>query len=129
MVLVAIGMLPGCGLRQPAGPPSLARDLAADLGQAEQRPGGAPFVVAPVDVAGETRLAIATPGQSRLTWEQYFPDGAMLQVAVALKPDAWSMNGDGVLFRIGVSDGRIHEDVVTRLVNPHGQPEDRRWIR
>jgi hypothetical protein len=84
--------------------------------------------VTPVILNGETHRAISTPGASRITWEMPLPDGAVLQVAVALKPEAWTEEGDGVLFRIGIAEGRTHEDVLTRLVNPYGQPEDRRWI-
>lgn len=103
-------------------------DLLDTLDQAERRPFGARFDVAPVTLQGESRRAIVTPGASRITWEQRLPDRAVLQVAVALKPEAWSVEGDGVLFRVGIAEGRTHEDLVTRLVNPFGQPDDGRWI-
>ncbi len=106
-----------------------AADLLDSLEQAERRPGAAPFDVGPVTINGESIRAVATPGASRITWELRLPDRAALEVAVALKPEAWNVEGDGVLFRVGIAEGRTHEDLVTRLVNPFGQPEDRRWIR
>ena len=108
--------------------PAASTDLLDSLDQAERRPSGAPFDVSPVTINGESFRAVATPGASRMTWELRLPDRARIEVAVALKPEAWSVEGDGVLFRVGIAEGRTHEDLVTRLVNPFGRPEDRRWI-
>ena len=39
------------------------------------------------------------------------------------------MEGDGVLFRIGISDGKgKYEEFLKQHVNPQRRPEDRRWI-
>ena len=49
------------------------------------------------------------------------------------KRRAWTMQGDGVLFMIGVSDGPIASDLFRLVVNPFGNPSDtaverdRRW--
>jgi hypothetical protein len=103
-------------------------DLIATFDEAERRPAGANFEVSTVTLDGETHRAIATPGASRMTWSMRLPDHAVVHVAVALKPEAWTQEGDGVLFRIGIAEGRTHEDLLTRVVNPYGQPDDRRWI-
>lgn len=103
-------------------------NLLDTLDQAERRPFGSTFDVAPVTLRGETHRAVATPGGSRITWELHLPDRAVLQVLVALKEEAWTIEGDGVLFRVGVAEGRTHEDLMTRVVNPYGQPDDRKWI-
>ena len=33
-----------------------------------------------------------------------------------------------MMFRIGVSDGTVYRESVTRYVNPYSTPDDRRWI-
>lgn len=108
--------------------PGTPTDLIDSLGTAERRPSAAVFDVSPVTINGESIRAVATPAASRITWELRLPDRARLEVAVALKPEAWTVAGDGVLFRVGIAEGRTHEDIVTRVVNPYGRPEDRRWI-
>ena len=108
--------------------PGAPTDLIDSLGQAERRPSAAVFDVGPVTINGESIRAIATPAASRITWELRLPDRARLEIGLALKPDAWTVAGDGVLFRVGIAEGRTHEDLVTRVVNPYSRPEDRRWI-
>jgi len=103
-------------------------DLTSTLSSAERRPAAGLFALENVELSGENRNAIATPGASRITWEVKLPDHARLHLAIGLRPEAWTIEGDGVLFRIGISDGRIHEDLVTRVVNPFGNADDRRWI-
>lgn len=125
VVVLAVWVISGRTGRAPLVP---VNDLLDSLAQAERRPAGAAFDVAPMTLNGESHRAVATPGASRITWELRLPDRAVLHVMVALRPEAWTVEGDGVLFRIGIAEGRTHEDVVTRLVNPFGQPDDRRWI-
>jgi hypothetical protein len=108
--------------------PASAVDLLDGLGQAERRPFGGSFDVGPVTINGESIRAVAPPGASRITWEARLPDRAVLDVAIALKPEAWSVEGDGVLFRVGIADERNYEEHVNRVVNPFGRPDDRRWI-
>ena len=103
-------------------------DLLDTLDQAERRPFGAAFDVAPVTLRGETHRAVAPPGASRITWDLHLPDRAVFQVLVALKEEAWTTEGDGVYFRISIAEGRTQEDLLARVVNPYGQPDDRRWI-
>ena len=104
-------------------------DLLAVLDQTERRPIGATFDVTSVTLRGESHRAIAPPGGSRITWEIRLQERAVLQVFVGLKEEAWSTEGDGVLFRIGIGEGRIpYEELVNRVVNPFGRTEDRRWI-
>lgn len=99
------------------------------LDHAERRPLGATFEMAPVTIQGESHRAVMTPAGSRITWQVRLPERAVLQVLVGLKQEAWPIEGDGVLFRIGIGEGRIpYEELVNRVVNPYGRPEDRRWI-
>ena len=103
-------------------------DLIERLESAERRPVGAPFDVVQVDIGGESRRAIATAPISRMTWQARIPGRAVLKTTLALEPEAWQREGDGVLFRIGIAEGRTYEELLTRLVDPYRVPEDRRWI-
>lgn len=105
-------------------------DLLARFAEAEKRPAPGTFTVREVELSGQTRKAIVVePGPaSRLRWMVQVPDDAWISVAVGLLPEAWEKEGDGVLFRVGVSDGRTFEDLVTQNVNPFVNKGDRRWI-
>ena len=105
-------------------------DLLARFEEARKAPSPGSFTLRDVDLAGQTRRAIVvTPGAaSRLRWNVRVPDDAWISVAVGLLPEAWEQEGDGVLFRIGVSDGRTFEDLVTQNVSPFANKGDRRWI-
>ena len=79
---------------------------------------------------GDARRAIAVqpaPG-SRLTWKIRVPDDAWLDLAVGLQPEAWTQEGNGVLFRAGVSDGRTYEELFTLHLNPFANAGERRWV-
>jgi hypothetical protein len=56
------------------------------------------------------------------------PPDAWLRTDLALKPEAWDKEGDGVLFLVGISDGRKYDELVTHDLNPYAVPGDRRWI-
>jgi hypothetical protein len=96
----------------------------------EKRPAPDVFQVGDIDLNGESKRAIAVkPGPgSRLIWRVRVPDDGWLRVSVGLKPEAWTAEGDGVLFMVGVSDGRTFEKLFTQHVDPFGKNGDRRWI-
>jgi hypothetical protein len=101
--------------------------------QAEKRsnmPVEQAFSVLAVDIGGDSRPSIAMHPTSRLTFPQVtLPEDAWLRVWVALRPDVWErQEGDGVLFRFGVSDRRTYEELVRQFVDPQHNPGDRRWI-
>jgi hypothetical protein len=103
-------------------------DLVEQFGSAEKSPAAGSYPVADVALAGDTKKAIATPPDSRLTWHVRVPEDGWLRVSVGLKPEAWDKEGDGVYFLVGVSDGRAFEQLFTEKVNPFKNPADRRWI-
>jgi hypothetical protein len=107
-----------------------AVDLTARFGDAVKQPDGALFSVTDVTLEGETRKAIAiTPTiGTRLTWKVTVPDDAWLRLAIAIHPDAWEQEGDGVKFLVGVSDGRGFEELFTQHVHPFVRKGDRKWI-
>lgn len=104
-------------------------DLLAKLPEAERRTNvedAAQFVVEPVTVDGVTRRAVLARPHSRLIYAVVVPIDAWLETAFAMKPDSWDMPGDGAQFRIGISDGRLYEEVLRQYVNP--KRGDRRWF-
>jgi hypothetical protein len=103
-------------------------DLIATLEAAEKRPSTGIFEVLETDLNGEKKRAIFTVPTSRITWRLKVPDDAWLRVSLATKPETWEKEGDGVLFRIGVSDGRTFEDLIIQHVDPYNNKGDRRWI-
>ena len=128
--VVAIALLAGGWWLFNRGEAAEPIDLLARFETAEKRPNPETFTLRDVDLAGQTRRAIAIEPlpASRLRWRVLVPDDAWISVAVGLLPEAWEKEGNGVLFRIGVSDGRTFEDLVTQHVNPFANKGDRRWI-
>jgi hypothetical protein len=103
-------------------------DLIAAFPTAEKRPPEGTFEVLEVDLNGDKKRAIFTVPTSRIIWRLRIPHDAWLKLYLATKPESWEKEGNGVLFRIGVSDGRAFEDLITQHVNPFNNKGDRRWI-
>ncbi len=110
-----------------------ALDLIALLGDAQKRstwnePGDAPFTVKDVTIAGQTHKAIFAPPHARIRWKLQVPRRGTFEVWYGVREDGWTGDGNGVQFRIGVSDGRTYEPYFTEVVNPHDRDRDRRWL-
>ena len=103
-------------------------DLIEQLGGATKQPGEAKFPVTDVTINGETHKAIEATPPTRLTWKVRIPDDAWLRVHVALKPESWTAEGDGVLFYVVISDGRSDEKLFEQYVNPFANTGERKWI-
>lgn len=84
------------------------------------------FVVEPVTIDGTTRQSILARPHSRLIYKITVPPDAWFETAFAMKPDTWDQPGDGAQFRVGVSDGRIYDELLRQYVNP--KRGDRRWF-
>jgi hypothetical protein len=115
-------------LRQ--GATTVTTDLISLLPQAVMRTtweqsGDAPFAVTPVTLAGETHQAIFAPPHGRIRWKVEVPRRGTLEVYYGVREDAWSAEGNGVQFRIGVGDGRLQ---VLEVVSPKDRDRDRRWL-
>ena len=126
-VVVLVLIIAGWWLfkRKPGGEPI---DLIATFATAEKRPPTGTFEVLDVDLNGDKKRAIFTVPTSRIIWRLKVPDDAWLRLSLGTKPESWEKEGDGVLFRIGVSDGRVFEDLITQHVDPFNNKGDRRWI-
>lgn len=108
-------------------------DLVAQLDGAQKQtnwtePGDAPFTVSPVTLQGETHQAIFAPPFSRIRWKVEVPRRGTLEVYFGVREDAWQAEGNGVQFRVGVSDGRTYEEYLKESVNPQARERDRRWL-
>ena len=99
---------------------------------AKKQPNDPPdlFAVEDVTINGETKKAITikpTVG-TRITFKTHVPDDGWLRVAVALKPEAWTQEGDGIRFMALVSDGRASDELFIQDINPFLNQTDRRWV-
>lgn len=115
--------------RRAEGP--VAIDLVEQFAAADKRsplPVDKAFSVIELTVNGETRRGIYQHPTSRITWKLTIPDDAWLRTSLALKPEMWDKESDGVLFRIGISDGRRYEELLSQHVDPHNAAGDRRWL-
>jgi hypothetical protein len=103
-------------------------DLIATFASAQKKPAGGTFDVVEVDLNGVKKRAIFTAPPSRIIWKVRVPDDGWLMSSLGMKPESWDKEGDGVLFRIGVSDGHTFEDLLTQHMDPFHNKADRRWI-
>jgi hypothetical protein len=112
---------------------AVAIDLVELFPSAEQRSNVQPlnlaFALKDETLAGETRKAIYMVPTSRLTYKRVeVPDSGWLRVWLGLREEAWTQSTDGVLFRVGVSDGRTYDELLKQHVDPLHNTNDRRWI-
>jgi hypothetical protein len=106
-------------------------DLIAQFPSAEKSSSGQldqVFGVMDTAIKGETRHSIYIHPTSRLRYRITVPDDGRLQAWLGVKEETWDKPSDGVLFRIGVSDGREYEEVVNQHVDPANNANDRRWV-
>jgi hypothetical protein len=98
------------------------------ISQFEQASKSGSFAIEDATLAGDAKKAIAAPANGRLIYKVRVPDDGWLRVSLGLKPEAWTKEGDGVYFFVGVSDGRSFEQLFTQTVDPFHNPSERRWI-
>lgn len=104
-------------------------DLLAKLPEAEQRTNvesGPQFVVESVTIDGVTKRTVLARTSSRITYSLTISRDMWFDVSFAMKPETWDQPGDGAQFRVGVSDGRVYEELLKQYVNP--KRGDRRWF-
>ena len=125
-VVVAVAL--GWFLLSPGGSGTMTTDLVDQLSSATQRrPRPETFEVVEATLAGDTRRAVLTRESSRLVYSVTVPNDGELRVGLGLLEEAWTTQGDGVLFRILIGAGADPEEVLNLLINPYGNPGDRRW--
>jgi hypothetical protein len=101
-------------------------DLLAQYDQALKK--GGQFALVDATLAGDTKKAIAAPANGRITFHVRVPEDGWLKVSMGVKPEAWTIEGNGVYFYAGVSDGRAFERLFEQTLNPFKNPSERRWI-
>lgn len=107
---------------------NVAIDLVAQFPTAKAKnPSPDVFEVIDASLAGERMKAIYAKQPSRVVWSITVPEDAWLKVSLGTKEEAWTMQGDGVLFMIGASDGPNWSDLFSLVVNPFGNPSDKGW--
>jgi hypothetical protein len=103
-------------------------DLVTDLPAAkERRPSPDAFTVVDAALGDRTLRSILVTDPSRLVYSVRVPHRALLRVSLALAESSWTTEGDGVLFRILVSDAEDQREVFRRVVAPFTTPADRGW--
>jgi hypothetical protein len=113
-----------------SGRENVAIDLVQQFPSAKQQPAGADtFAVTDVKINGESKRAITTKNMAgtRITWKITVPDNGWLKVNLGILEDGWKMPGDGVDFRIGISDLKTYDELLALTVNPFNNASDRRW--
>jgi hypothetical protein len=128
---VVVVLVLGWYFMRRGGGANVAVDLVEQFPAAEKRSSGPldqVFGVMDVSIKGETRHSIYIHPTSRLTYKVTVPEDGWLQAWFALKEEMWEKSSDGVLFRIGVADGREYEELVNQHVDPANNPSDRRWV-
>lgn len=96
----------GCGGDRDAGR-TFQESLFDRFDAAERR--GVPSERTEIQVGGASRRVIVAHPPTRLTWTKRVPANAWVSTAAGLKPGAAMLPGGAVLFRVAITDGRIHE--------------------
>jgi hypothetical protein len=103
----------------------LAIDLVDAIPEARQVPGQ--YEVRDLELAGVTHRALVVDDFGRFIFPVTVPNRAWLRVSIGQQPEAWTTEGDGVVFIIGAWDGEVWDEVLSFVVNPFHTPEDRVW--
>lgn len=103
----------------------LAIDLIDELPSMTQVPGQQE--VAELTLAGETRRALLVGDYGRYIYKLTVPNRAWLRLSIGHAPEAWTTEGDGVLFIVGAWDEEVWDELLNYVVDPFHTPEDRGW--
>ncbi len=131
---VVVAGLVGWGLRTDSGRGAPERlGLIPLLPQADRRsvPGPVDQAIKPVTVTinGESKPCILEQAHGRITFRLTLPPSAWLTAALAVDPSAWDKEGDGVLFRLGVSrPGMEYEELLNQHLDPAANKSERRFV-
>ena len=128
LIGVAVAVVVAWFALRPGGGEEIAVDLIEQFATAkDKRPNAETFSVVDATLGGETKRAILVKDPSRLVYSVTVPDNGELRLSIGLLEEAWTVNGDGVLFRVLVGAGGPPEEVLNLVVNPFSNPTDRGW--
>jgi hypothetical protein len=125
-VLAAVVVIGGAAayLMLRPGSENVVLDMVDSLSDAvERRPNAEAFTVGSTTLAGQTKRSIAAKNPSRVAWNVTIPEKAWLVVSAGLLEEAWTVKGDGVVFRISLND----DEILNMVVDPFGDPGARKW--
>lgn len=80
-----------------------------------------------VTINGTKRNGIYAHPWTRIAFPITVPRDGQFSTAIALLPEAWTMGGDGVTFRMGVSTGAEYKDLLKIYLDPKHDERDRQW--
>jgi len=108
--------------------PAVPIDLVALFDSADKRPPRA-FSVRDAAFENGTLRGIVAAVPSRITWRVRIPRRATLRTAFGIEPEGWRELGDGVVFRLGISDRRTYETLLSQRLDAPVSQGDRGWRR
>jgi hypothetical protein len=112
-----------------SGRENVAVDLIQQLPGAKVASSGDPVTTGEVTINNETKRAITIKNVAgtRVTWKVTVPDNGTLLTSLGMTEQGWTMPGDGVLFSVGVSDGKNYDELLSLMMNPFANAGDRKW--
>jgi hypothetical protein len=105
-----------------------AVSFVQQMSSAKLQPKPEIFAVKDSEIAGVKKPSIVVSEPSRMTYHVTVPQNGFLKVSVGLLEPSWTMKGDGVFFAIAVADGPSYETLFQMMINPFGDPGQRRWF-
>ena len=127
--VVAIALVAFFLLRRGSGE-AVAVDFLEEFPRAvERRPNPQAFSIGEATLAGVTKraLVVENPGGTRAKYSVTVPDNGALRVSLGIREAGWTVAGDGVLFRVLLGAGAPPEEILNLVINPYGNPADRKW--
>jgi hypothetical protein len=107
----------------------LAVDLLApeQFQNAQKRPSPETFEIVDATIGGQEKRAIQVKESSRLVYAFTVPENAELRVSPALLENAWTVEGDGVLFRVLIEANSVQDELLNLYLNPFANSGERGW--
>jgi hypothetical protein len=93
----------------------------------DKRPAPDTFSLVDATINGDTKRAILVKQTSRIVYTVTVPENGEFKVSLGLLPEAWTIAGDGVLFRVLLGAGAPPEEILNIQLNPYANPGDRVW--
>jgi hypothetical protein len=128
LVGVVVAVLAAWYFLRSGGGESVAVNLVDQFATAkDKRPTPQSFEVVQAKLGDRTLPAIFVKEPGRLIYEVTVPEKGALKFSLGIKEEGWTMQGDGVLFRVLLAAGGPPEEIMNVTLNPFGNPSDRGW--
>lgn len=128
LIGVVVAVLAAWWFLRSGGGETVAVNLVDQFATAtDKRPNPETFEIVQAKLGDRTMPAIFAKGPSRLIYTVTVPEKGALKFSLGIKEEGWTMQGDGVLFRVLLGAGGPPEEIMNVVVNPFGNPADRSW--